>query len=431
MKKNILIFPIETGIGLEIFNSLKNNKYYNIIGATSSVDFTYGDIILGYSNVLPFVNDVFFIEKLNAFIDKNNIDFIFPAHDDVLLYLSQNASNISAKIVAHSKETTYITRFKDKTYLELSEQDFIPILYSFDETISLFPVFCKPKCGQGSKDTFKIECENDLKHFLNIYDKKDFIVTEFLPGDEYTIDCVSANDNVLFCGGRVRAKTINGISSLSRPVINSEFDRIANCLQKQFDFSGAWFFQLKKDKYNKLKLLEIGSRISGTMGTYRALGVNFCELFLLIKQGVPISILKNNINIITSKVLFPKYHFDNFYFENLYVDLDDTLLVNNKINTDIIKLIYQSINLDKNIYLITKSSLSIEDLVELLKRYKVYALFDKIIHINSDDKKKKYIKPISILVDDSFSERNDCADIDNNIYVFSVDGACCLASDSA
>ena len=38
MKKNILVFPCGSEIGLEIYNSVKYSTYFNLIGANSSDD---------------------------------------------------------------------------------------------------------------------------------------------------------------------------------------------------------------------------------------------------------------------------------------------------------------------------------------------------------------------------------------------------------
>ncbi|MDB2550834.1 hypothetical protein N9X24_03120 [Rickettsiales bacterium] len=83
MKKNILIFPAGTEVGLEIERSLRDITHLNIIGANSISDhseFIYKDIISG----LPYIYDKNFLASLNKLIRENKINFIYPAHDDVV-----------------------------------------------------------------------------------------------------------------------------------------------------------------------------------------------------------------------------------------------------------------------------------------------------------------------------------------------------------
>ncbi|MBQ6817251.1 MAG: carbamoylphosphate synthase large subunit short form, partial [Bacilli bacterium] len=58
--------------------------------------------------------------------------------------------------------------------------------------------------------------------------------------------------------------------------------------------------------------------------------------------------------------------------------------------------------------------------MDTLNKYKIYNMFDNIIHIGKDEKKSEYIEEKdSIFIDDSFSERKDVYD-NKNIPVFDV-----------
>ena len=51
-------------------------------------------------------------------------------------------------------------------------------------------------------------------------------------------------------------KIINGISAISDELKDKKFNYYAKIISKKLNFEGAWFFQMKKDYNNRLKLLK-------------------------------------------------------------------------------------------------------------------------------------------------------------------------------
>ena len=86
-------------------------------------------------------------------------------------------------------------------------------------------------------------------------------------------------------------------------------------------------------------LLEVATRVSGTMMVNRAKGVNFVELALWQAMGQPVKIKPTTDPIVVRRTLEPHYDFDR-RFERLLVDFDDTLLVNGKLNAALMNLIF-------------------------------------------------------------------------------------------
>ena len=270
--------------------------------------------------------------------------------------------------------------------------------------IDTFPVFVKPDKGQGSQNTFKVNRKNILKVLLD--SDSDLITLEYLDGNEYTVDCFSdRNKGLLFCSGRERIRTRNGISMDSKPVspeVNKIFQEYGQIISNEIELYGAWFFQMKQDSSGNYKLLEIAPRISGTMATHRVLGINFPLLSIYEKEGLDIEIMINQYSARIDRALINRYK-HNINYKNVYVDLDDTIILNNKINTQIMKFLFQALNEGCKLILITKT---INDLDKTLKKWRLIELFDEIILLNKDDSKADHIDPKdSILIDDSFSER--------------------------
>jgi len=399
LKYNILVFPGGTEIGMEIHKGLSQCKDIRIFSAGADVA-NHAPYVFMQHDVVPSVDDPSWIDSLNKIVAKHEIDYIFPAHDDVVVALSRNATKVKAKIVSSPLQTCLVTRSKSKTYDLMSDVLPIPDLYDDLETIE-YPVFVKPDKGQGSQHTHFVTNSEQLHQLLR--EDREYIVIEYLPGEEYTVDCFSDRDaGLLFCGGRQRIKTKSGISVASKSVQDDEFVAYADAISKKLTFYGAWFFQLKKDRYGVNTLLEIAPRIAGTMAVHRVQGVNLALLSIYEQERVPLEILMNNEGIEISRALVNRYCCQPNY-SVVYVDLDDTLILNGTVNVCLIRLLYQCINKGVRINLITKHS---EDLNQTLEKYRLAGIFDEVIPLEQSDNKAEYIRENeAILIDDSFSER--------------------------
>lgn len=412
--KNVLVFPCGSEIGLEIHNALKYSKDFKLYGG-SSVDDHGKFVYENYIPDIPFIDDEGLLDFLNEAIEENDIDLIYPAHDDVVLKLSELKDDLKAHVVVSNSETCDVCRSKSKTYKFFSEFDFIPKLYdisrdSFDdldhvksETDGEFPIFLKPDVGQGAKGVAIANSIEDLKHHFT--ENPGLIAVEYLPNEEYTIDCFSARGKLLYCEKRQRIRVKDGISVNAITVQTEEsIKQIAEVINSKLTFDGAWFFQLKKDRNNHYKLLEIAPRIAGTMALHRNTGVNFPLLTLYAHLGIDVNVLANENRLTIDRALTNRFNYEIDY-DRVYLDFDDTVFVKGKINTFLMMFLYQCVNERKEIILITKH---IKNIRETLKELKIdINLFDEIITLSKEDEKYKYMDNdvSAIFIDDSFSER--------------------------
>lgn len=406
---HVLIFPAGSEIGLEINNALKYSKFITVFGATSEDDHSRY-VYENYISNLAYVGDKKLIEQLNEIIERYKIDFIYPAHDSAVLYFTEQEAELNAKVITSPLETVDVCRSKVKTYTYLKDQYFVPKTYQGPEEITEYPVFIKPAVGQGAQGAKKIESRRDLIHELERGEKKELVICEYLPGEEYTIDCFTDRKGALRVSKiRDRRRIRNGISVCSGVLgIDEEVQEIASILNKRFQFNGAWFFQLKKNKRGEYRLLEISPRIPGTMGVSRNLGINFPLLTIYNHLGYDIDVLENTYSIEVDRALISRYRVDIDY-NTVYVDLDDTLILKGQVNSFLMMYLYQLSNQDKKIILLTKHA---KEPLETLKTYRISSeLFQRIIHISQEEKKSDYIREKSaILIDDSYAERKEVLD---------------------
>jgi len=153
------------------------------------------------------------------------------------------------------------------------------------------------------------------------------------------------------------------------------------------------------------------------MGLSRALGVNLPLMSLFDFCDVNVSVIKNDYYVQIDRALENRFRI-NLDVETIYVDFDDCLIIDNKVNTSLVKFLYQGINQKKKIILLSKHDGELE---KALEAFRLNELFDEIIHIGKDKVKSDYItSKKSIFIDDSFLERKNVKE-KTGINVFSPD----------
>ena len=416
---NILVSPCGSEIAMEIFQSLKYARFIQLFGG-SSVDDHGQYVYQNYIGNLPFFNAPDFIEKLNEVIDLYQIDYIFPAHDNVVLLCAQHVAELHAKVITSSYETADICRHKAKTYEIFSDAFFNPKVYYDLDEIQDYPVLIKPDAGQGSYGVKKIENSVQLTEALK-FAKEKMVIVEYLPGEEYTIDCFTdCKHNLKFASMRIRKRTKSGISVCSYVVpMDETVQEIAEVINQKLDMRGMWFFQLKKNKDGEYRLLEIAPRVAGAMCVHRAIGVNLPLLAVYDQMGAEVVCEPVMTNITVDRALINRFDFGLDY-DRVIVDYDDTIIIKNQINTQMMMFLYQCKNKKKPIILLTKHA---GDLLADMKKFGLgHELFDEIIHIKPDESKADFIKATErdIYIDDSFAERKEMQ-LKHGVQAFGVD----------
>ena len=405
-KKNILVFPCGSEVGLEIHRSLKYSIHINLIGANSVDD--HGKFIYKqYVPDLPFFTEPNFIPYLKRIIEDFNIDAVYPTMDSVTVLLKEQEEELGSKVICSGLETVQTCLSKKKTYRVLSPFVRVPRLYDNIAAVEKYPIFLKPEVGYGSRNTLKALNEQEVRSHLS--KNKNQLILEYLPGEELTVDCfTNFKGELLFIGPRKRRRTLNGISVNTITVpIYEEIKKMATTINEVMTLDGAWFFQIKKASDGNFCLLEIASRIAGSSSANRIKGVNLALLNVFNAFEHEVKIVPNDYEVELDRAFSCKFKLD-LEFQYVYVDLDDTLLLGNCLNVELISCLYSFINEKKNLILITKHLYNVED---TLKKWRVFQLFDQIIHISKEQEKHEFINhQNAIFIDDSHEERTKIAE---------------------
>jgi hypothetical protein len=431
MKRNVLVFSAAQYPGIQVCRWLHDSMLFHPIAAASFSNHSRF-IAEDYIDNLPFVLETSFVDTLNVIIKERKIEFIIPTDDTIAVVLTENMAKIKAQIVCSPYETAKLCRYKSLTYEALRGLSFVPKVYTQlnDAQYNDFPLFAKLDNSQGSQGTKKIENRDEMKNILES-DKK-MVLCEYLPGEEYTVDCfTNRNGALLFMNPRRRVRIQYGVSVRAESVDDpTEFIDIIQQIKERITFRGYWFVQLKRDKNGNLKLMELCTRFSGTFAHSQGYGVNLPVLALCDFAGMDVSVIKNNYKIISDKSFIDRYQLD-FEYSRIYVDYDDTITScgGDAVHAPMMAYLYQCKNKGYEIILLTRHFYSKgSKLLDDMKRLAIPSyLFDQIIELSWDQEKYQVVntEKLSIFIDNSFTERKKVAER-HKIPVFDVAHIECL-----
>ena len=414
----VCVFPAHGESGVEINNALSQCEGIFVYGIAVIPGHSAYNFINYTPNFLD-IDEEGFDDKFESFILENQIDVVFPTSDATLLYFSENQSKFSAKFVNCDAYSANICNDKRKTYELFKEYSFCPKLYKKPEK---FPCFIKPFDGEGARGAMLL---NNAEEVPIGYDWSQYVCSEYLPGTEMTVDCITDyNGELKAVLPRIRKKTFAGMCVMGETVeVTAEIAEIAETINSHLKFRGLWFFQVKQDDNGVYKLLEISMRCAGTMCMTRARGYNLPLLSVYTTMGKPIQCIENNLDVTISRTLFARYK-TSCNFSTVYVDYDGTIVIKNKVSLSIIRFLYQCKNENKKIVMITRHNEDHNNTIyEDLDDYGISKkLFDEIICLRFDEKKSSVIKDEdAIFIDNSFFERKEVSEA-KNIPVFAVEG---------
>lgn len=418
MKTNVLIFPAGEINSVELHDALSHNVNIAVYGA-SSIERHGAYIFKDYRGGLPMITAPDFISEFNKLLEEWKIEYVFPTHDTIALFLAEWQKKLKAKVITADYNSALICRDKKETYKLFEGYDFCPELY--DDFVE-FPCFIKPRDGQGSVGAKVIKDINDVPTDMEL-DK--YVICEYLPGEEVTVDCVTDKAGKLVAVlPRKRLRLMAGVSVAGESMdASEEILFIANTINNKMRFLGLWYFQIKKGKEGSYKLLEVSTRCAGTMCLSRARGVNIPLLSVYAAMGRDLSVYQNPFHVIMDRILISRYKID-YDYNKVYIDYDDTVISDEEVNLPVIRFLYQCRNKNYSVTLLTRHECDHDDTVEesLDKHGIAVSLFDSIIKISFQEKKADYIEPHkAIFIDNAYAERKQVHDA-YNIPVFDVEG---------
>jgi len=404
---NVLVFPCGSEIGLEIHAALRACKDVRLHGASSADD--HGEFVYArYRRISADTRDAAsLLDQLNALIGEWRIDIVLPAHDSVIPLLAEAGAALHAPATVPDAETARVCRDKHLTYDRLAHLGFVPT--RIEGLADTYPIFAKPAIGQGSQGAERVDDRE--RHQALLASGVDYVFAEYLPGDEYTIDCISdAAGQLLHAAPRQRLRIRNGIAVRTVPAApDAALQAMAKAIAGELRLRGAWFFQARRDAAGIPKLLEVAPRIAGSMALSRQRGINYPLLGIYAHLGRAFQVLAQDFPVEMDRALHSRFR-SALTYQRIYLDLDDTLLIDGRVNPLLMALLYQWRGAGKTIVLLTRHAQCPH--ATLAAHHIHEGLFERVVHVTDGSPKSAAIarhgvEGGAIFIDDAFRERRD------------------------
>ena len=267
---------------------IKSLEKYDKLGTSHQIiatDITKNSVGYKIANkgyIVPKSTDEDFIPTIRKIIKKENIELLLPT-GNMEIDKFESLSDITNVFMSNS-DTIKLCNDKWEFYKKVKDDFDLP--KTWDNTdINFKNSIARPRYELGgSKGVF--HCE-DVHQYLSTYHSDvEYIYSDYLPGQEYTVDVLCGYVAVV----RKRLQTKAGISTQGEIIrdeyIENECMRMCNFL----GLKGPVCIQLKEDKNGVPKFIEVNPRFGG--GTYftTLAGVNFVEIIIRILENKEIFI---------------------------------------------------------------------------------------------------------------------------------------------
>lgn len=268
---------------------------------------------------IPKANDAEFISAIRQLCYQEDINIIFPLVTKELFQLSQYREDFAKeniKIIVSSNDSLEVANNKSRLYEHLKKNgiltpDFL-VANTFEKLVEAIyelgypekPVCIKPSVSNGSRgvrivtdhiDGYDLLFNykpnnlyislNNLKDILKNREIPEILVSEYLPGEEYTIDTIVNQGVTELIIPRIRTKMNGGISVQGKFIQHNGIAKYCQDIINSMNLHGPIGIQVKKGTDGVFKILEINPRIQGTSVAAIGAGVNLPSLAVQQEYG--------------------------------------------------------------------------------------------------------------------------------------------------
>ncbi len=305
-----------------ILKCLHQNKSFHVTTADANPG-AVGRYLSNDFETIPLATDPSFIDAMLSLCRKRDIHIILPLVTKELIPLAKYANEFElagTKLLVSPTASLEIANNKSRLYEFMQWRGMTVPEFSVVENIEQFKAaigelgyprrqLCfKPSVSNGSRG-FRIISEqmNELdllfnhkpaSTYLSLHDAirilssgvfPELLVSEYLSGEEYSVDCVAKHGEPILVVPRLRKRMINGISVEGEFIKDDSIISYCNQIIHELQLHGNIGIQIKKSAAGQFLILEINPRVQGTISAALGAGVNLPELAVKQELGLPIS----------------------------------------------------------------------------------------------------------------------------------------------
>jgi carbamoyl-phosphate synthase large subunit len=326
-----------------ILHCLKQDPSVNVTVVDANAN-AVGRYLNNNFQQIPLANDPQFVDALLSVCRNRNIHAVLPLVTKELLPLANRANEFDlagAKLLVSPAESLAIANNKSQLYEFLQWRGMEVPAYKIVETIDQFndavnelnypakKICFKPSVSNGSRG-FRIIADDineadllfnhkpsstyislaDARRILSSVNFPQLLVSEYLPGDEYSVDCLANHGEAVLVIPRIRKRMINGISVEGEFIKNDAIISYCTQIIQELKLHGNIGIQVKANVDGKYLVLEINPRVQGTISAALGAGVNLPLLAIKQELGLPIQQEELHVKWGTK---FSRYWQETFY----------------------------------------------------------------------------------------------------------------------
>jgi len=284
MNRRILLMTFGNESSIEFVKSLTKTNKHSLWGCHYDT-MNAGRAYLTAKRILqvpsPFDEPHKFLARVEEIVTEKSITDIVYTNCKMMKFVYDNWDDVPESIrcvsILPDRRSLEACLFKHVLYKKFPGMS--PLVFSRnDADATNVRCFAKPfygSSGQGTQELLGAPSQESP-----LWDTH--VITEYLPGQEFTVDCVSDRHGRLKdYNVRIRERIRDGITAYGKSVADAKgtIESLVRKLAEELKLSHVWFAQFKFDAAGIPKLLEVNCRISGSFCITKAARKDYVAWF--------------------------------------------------------------------------------------------------------------------------------------------------------
>lgn len=302
-----------------ILRCLHREPTFRVIAADARAEVVGRYLAEGFFTI-PAAGDPGFTDAVLALCIREKVNVLLPLVTKELIPLAQRAADFQKAGVwlpISPASSLEIANNKSRLY-QFLEWRGVPVpTYRVVETVDQFrtalaelgspakSVCFKPSVSNGSRG-FRVVTEEfsesdllfnhkpghtflrpgDALRILSAASFPELLVSEYLPGEEYSVDCLANHGETILAVPRLRRRMTVGISAEGEFVKEESIIRYCTSIIRELQLHGNVGIQVKRSAAGECLVLEINPRVQGTISAGLGAGINLPVLAIKQEMGM-------------------------------------------------------------------------------------------------------------------------------------------------